>query len=190
MVPAGVANTAAEATRLAAENSPDVVIMDFHLKNSSGAQAANQIRSASPQTVFLFYSADNSDEVLLEAVEAGASGYLSKGSHPDLILDAVRRVAVGDMLIPSSLLVRLINSKRAAVAASAAKARVDAQFTAREREMLILMREGLDNAAMSARLFIELSTVRWHVRHILDKLGAHSKLEAVAKAAELGLLGE
>lgn len=186
----GVGENAADAAKLAAEQDPDVVIMDFHLEGSSGADAAAAIRASSPKTLFLFYSADNSDEVLLEAVEAGASGYLSKGSHPDLILDGVRRVARGDMLIPSALLVRLINSKRTAAAASAERARIDAQFTAREREMLLLMREGLDNAAMASRLFIEMSTVRWHVRHVLDKLHAHSKLEAVARAAELGLLGE
>lgn len=186
----GVTDNAADAAKLAAEMDPGVVIMDFHLETSSGADAAAAIRASSPNTLFLFYSADNSDAVILEAVEAGAAGYLSKGSHPDLILDAVRRVARGDMLIPSALLVRLINSRRTSAAATAERARVDAQFTAREREILVMMREGLDNAAMASRLFIEISTVRWHVRHVLDKLHAHSKLEAVARAAELGLLGK
>jgi DNA-binding NarL/FixJ family response regulator len=173
---------------LAADNHPDVVVMDYHLPGGTGAQAAMAIRAAAPATPILFFSADDSDIALFDAVEAGASGYLHKGSHPDLVLEAVRRVAAGEMLIPAADLARLISAKRSAAQSAARTARTAAQFTDREREVLLLMRDGLDNSDVAARMFIELSTVRWHIRNILDKLGAHTKLEAVARAAELGLL--
>lgn len=178
----------ADALRLAAERKPDVVIMDYHLPGGSGAQAAAAIRAASPDTSILFFSADDSDVALFEAVEAGASGYLHKGSYPDLVLEAVRRVATGEMLIPAADLSRLISAKRAAARSAAEREQAAAQFTERERELLLLMRDGLDNAAVAQRMFIELTTVRWHIRNILEKLGAHTKLEAVARAAELGLI--
>ena len=178
----------AEALRLASERKPDVVVMDYHLPDGNGADAAAAIRAASPGTSILFFSADDSDAALFGAVEAGASGYLHKGSNPELVVEAVRRVASGEMLIPAADLSRLISAKRSAARSAAERARAAAQFTERERELLLLMRDGLDNAAIAERMFIELTTVRWHIRNILEKLGAHTKLEAVARAAELGLI--
>ena len=179
---------ASDAVRMAGALKPDVVIMDFHLPGGNGAQAAAAIREASPNTSILFFSADDSDVALFAAVEAGASGYLHKGSYPELVLEAVRRVAAGEMLIPAADLSRLIGAKQSAARSAADRARAAARFTERELELLVLMRDGLDNAAVAERMFIELTTVRWHIRNILEKLGAHTKLEAVARAAELGLI--
>ncbi|GAC1579296.1 MAG: hypothetical protein NVS3B24_12800 [Candidatus Dormibacteria bacterium] len=180
----GVANDGADAVRQAMETHPDVVLMDYHLPGQSGAYSVAEIRSSAPATFFLFLSADDTDSALLAAVEAGASGYLSKATRPELVLDAVRRVAAGETLIPAAVLTRLISSKRTAVEHAEAESR----FTPREREVLKLMSQGLDSASIAQRLGIQLSTVRFHVRSILGRLQAHTQLEAVALAAELGLL--
>jgi DNA-binding NarL/FixJ family response regulator len=184
----GIAATASDAVRLAVEAHPDVVVMDYHLPDASGAVAAAAIRASGVTATFLFFSADESDEAVLEAAEAGASGYLGKGLAPPLVLDAIRSVAAGDMLVPPALLSRLIELKRTTARAVAELAHARDLFTDREIEILGLMRAGLDNAAIAERLAVELSTTKWHVANILGKLDAHSKLQAVAHAADLGLL--
>jgi DNA-binding NarL/FixJ family response regulator len=185
---AGVADNAEDAVRLAAESHPRVVLMDAHLPGMSGAQAAAAIRATEPHVAVLFLSGDDGESTLFNAVEAGAAGYLSKASRPDRILEAVRRVAAGEMLIPASVLARLIAANRSLADSAARRSHALAKFTDREREVLGLMGRGLENAAIATALSIEMTTARWHVQHILDKLGAHSKLEAVARAARLGML--
>ncbi|MFN2464427.1 MAG: response regulator [Candidatus Dormibacteria bacterium] len=184
----GIAGTASEAAHLASELRPTVVIMDSHLPGGSGAEAATRIRTSEPATAILFYSGDNSDSAISDAVNAGAAAYLSKGSRPEKLIEAVRQVAAGEMLIPAALLSRLINSKRAAALSTSETAAMKAGFTARELEVLGIMGEGLDNEAIAERLCISLNTARWHIRNILDKLHAHSKLEGVVIGARLGLL--
>jgi two-component system response regulator DevR len=184
----GTAQNAEQAIQQSLEGRPDVVVMDTHLPGASGPDAARAIRLSNPTAHVLFLSGDESDAAILDAVEAGAAGYLFKGAHADMIVDAVRRVASGEMLIPAAVLARLITTDRAAAVSQAERERAAGQFTQREREVLRLMGSGLDNSAIAARLFLEISTVRWHVRNILEKFQVHSQLGAVARAAELGML--
>jgi DNA-binding NarL/FixJ family response regulator len=184
----GVAGTASEAEEIARRESPDVALMDFRLPDRSGAEAADAIRAEQPDVAVVFLTADTSDDTIGRAVQAGAVGFLIKGDAPTEIAGAIRRAAAGEMLIPADVLARLLVEQHQNAQATFERATVIAQFTPRERDVLSLMAEGLDNAVITERLFVELTTVRWHIRNILEKLGVHSKLAAVLRASELGLV--
>jgi DNA-binding NarL/FixJ family response regulator len=180
--------TVEEVVRCAAEHAPDVAVLDFRLADGTGAQAAAGIRAVSPDTAAVFLSADGSEESLIAAVEAGASGYLIKSAGADDVVDAVRRAAEGEMLIPADRLAALLVRRRELAREHRERGELRESLTAREREVLRLMADGLDNRGMAAHLSVSYDTVRTHVRNVLQKLGARSKLEAVVKASESALL--
>jgi DNA-binding NarL/FixJ family response regulator len=119
--------------------------------------------------------------LLEEAVRAGARGYLLKTQPADELVDAVRRIAGGEMLIPAAALAELM-------VGSDDRAHLLDRLTSREHEVLRLLAVGLDNRGIAARLGIGYVTVRSHLRNLSSKLDAHSKLEVLAHAAELGLI--
>jgi DNA-binding NarL/FixJ family response regulator len=185
----GVAATALEAEEIAKREAPNVVLMDLRLPDRSGAEAAVAIRADNPDVAVVFLTGDASDDAVGRAVQAGAVGFLVKGDPPGQIAVAIRRAEAGEMLIPAHLLARLLTAQRLRSQGAAEHATVVAQFTPREREVLALMAEGLDNTDITGRLFVELTTVRWHISNIFVKLGVHTKLAAVLRASELGLVG-
>jgi DNA-binding NarL/FixJ family response regulator len=176
------------AAELAREHSPDVVLMDYHLADGTGAEAAAAIRAEAPKVAVVFLSADTSDDALMAAIESGACGYLVKSEASSKVVAAVRRAAEGEMLIPAATLAGLLGRQSQRAQQQAERQRMLGQLTPREREVLRLMAQGLDNYAIAEKLVISFTTVRGHVQNVLEKLGAHSKLEAVARAGEYGLL--
>jgi DNA-binding NarL/FixJ family response regulator len=184
----GLAHGAEGAVELAKQHEPDVVLMDFRLAGRTGAEAAAEIRKALPATAIVFLSADGSDDALSAAVQAGAAGFLAKTAPMEEVLSAIHRAAAGEMLIPARVLAELFATERARRRDAATAGSYGSTLTGRERQILQLTAEGVDNLGIAERLFIELTTVRWHVRNILEKLSVHSKLEAVARAAEYGLI--
>jgi DNA-binding NarL/FixJ family response regulator len=167
---------------------PDVALIDFRLPDGSGAEAATGIRDVRPETAIVFLSADDSDDAVSTAVEAGAVGYFLKTAPSDAVADAIRRAAEGETLIPATRLSELLARRSAIARERAEQTELRERLTPREREVLSLLAQGLDNRALAARLHIEYSTVRSHVRNVLLKLGARTQLEAVVKATALGLL--
>jgi DNA-binding NarL/FixJ family response regulator len=184
----GTATTAAEAVRLAAVHHPDVVVMDSHLPDGAGSDVAGRIREHHPQAALVFLSADESEAAMIAAVRAGACAYLPKSRATADVVDAVRRAAEGEMLIPAGQLASLLARSHEMARDDRERQRLLDALTPRENEVLSLMAEGLDNRAIAADLGIGFSTVRGHVQNILEKLDAHSKLEALACAARYGLL--
>jgi DNA-binding NarL/FixJ family response regulator len=184
----GTAATAAEAVRLAAVHHPDVVVMDSHLPDGAGSDVAGHIREHHPHAALVFLSADESEVAMIAAVRAGACAYLPKSRATADVVDAVRRAAEGEMLIPAAQLARLLARSHEMARDDHERQRLLEAITPRENEVLSLMAEGLDNRAIAAELGIGFSTVRGHVQNILEKLDAHSKLEALACAARYGLL--
>jgi DNA-binding NarL/FixJ family response regulator len=184
----GLAGTVAEATRLAGEQRPNVVLMDFYLPDGTGAQAATAIREAQPDVAVVVLTAETNQDALLAAVESGACGFLQKTQAAAQVVDAVRRAAEGEMLIPAATLAGLVARQRARLHEQSERTRLLSTLTPREREILSLMAQGLDNRAIAEQLVISFTTVRGHVQSILQKLDAHSKLEAVARASEYGLV--
>jgi DNA-binding NarL/FixJ family response regulator len=177
----GVAGDAAEATALAAATCPDILLIDYQLPDATGAQVAARLRECQPGLRVLFLSMVMNDALLREAVRAGARGYLLKTQPAAELVDAVRRTADGELLIPAATLAGLIAGPRHGP-------HLLDRLTPREQEILRLLAEGLDNRRIAARLGIGYVTVRSHLRNLSSKLDAHSKLEVLARAAELRLI--
>jgi DNA-binding NarL/FixJ family response regulator len=166
---------------LAAATHPDVVLADYQLPDSTGAQLAARLRKDEPAIRVLLLSSIASDPLLHEAVKAGAKGFLLRTQPAAELVEAVCRAGAGEMLIPA---VRLA----AMVADSDRGAQLFDPLTGREREVLRLMATGLQNRSIAARMGIGYVTVRSHVRNLCSKLDARSRLEVLAKASELGLI--
>jgi two-component system nitrate/nitrite response regulator NarL len=184
----GIARRGDEAAVLAARENPAVVLMDFKLPDLSGPAAAARIRSAVPSAAIVFHSAEESEDALLDAIDAGAIAYLTKAATADQIIEAVRRASIGEVLIPVGLFAKAIARQRKAVTLKQARAKLLAEFTPRELDVLGLLAEGLDTATLATRLGIAPHTVEWHVSHLIEKLRVHSKLQAVIAAARAGLI--
>jgi DNA-binding NarL/FixJ family response regulator len=184
----GVSSSGADAVQAATNHRPDVVLMDFRLPDVSGPAAARMIKSAHADAAIVFHSADESETALLDAIDAGATAYLTKDATADQIIEAVRRASTGEVLIPAELFARAIARQRGVVTRKRERDQLLAEFTPRELDILHLLAEGLDTTAMSQRLAIAPHTVEWHVRHVIEKLQVHSKLQAVIAAAHKGLI--
>jgi DNA-binding NarL/FixJ family response regulator len=187
-VVADVTGSGADAVRAAAKAPPDVVLMDFRLPDVSGPAAAALILAACPTAAIVFHSADESESALLDAVDAGAIGYLTKDATADQLVEAARRASRGEVLIPVALFARALARQRTEVVQKREWERLIAQFTPRELDILHLLAKGMDTQDMSERLGIAPHTVEWHVRHVIEKLQVHSKLQAVIAAVRNGLI--
>ena len=183
-----VARNGLEAAKLAGREEPNVVLMDFRLPDLSGPAAAANIKSVVPAASIVFHSADETETSLLDAIDAGATAYLTKSATADQIVEAVRKASIGEVLIPMELFAKAIARQRKMVTDEAVRQKVAAQFTPRELDVLRLLADGHDTITLASRLGIAPHTVEWHVRHVIEKLGVHSKLQAVIAAARLGLI--
>jgi DNA-binding NarL/FixJ family response regulator len=188
MIVCGIARGGDEAAKLAAEEKPTVVLMDFLLPDSSGPAAAAKIRRVAPDAAIVFHSAEESETALLDAIDAGATAFLTKSATADQIIEAVRRAAVGEVLIPVALFAKAIARQRKVVTDRQTREKMLGEFTPRELDVLRLLAEGYDTGTMAGRLGIAPHTVEWHVSHVIEKLGVHSKLQAVIAAARRGLI--
>jgi DNA-binding NarL/FixJ family response regulator len=180
------ASSVAEAVAAVPDAKPDVLLIDYYLPDGTGVDAVRGLDAPALKTVFL--SSDRSDGAVLAALEAGACGYLVKSEPLDQLVAAVRRAGDGEILLQPGELSALLGRQREQQRREAEQRRVAASLTAREREILQLMAQGLDNRAIAELLHLALTTVRWYVQVMLEKLEVHSKLGAVARAAELGLI--
>lgn len=170
-----------DAAELPKQLDPDVVLMDFHLDDGTGRDAAFAMRQRHSGARFIFLSRDMNDAAQLAAIEVGASAYLSKSLPAADLVAAVRRVAAGESLItPAQIAATLYRTRD--------RESVRESLSARERDVLQLMSDGISTREMARRLGISYSTVRTHIRSINTKLGAHSMLNAVVAARELELV--
>jgi DNA-binding NarL/FixJ family response regulator len=177
----GEAGTVADCAVTAAELRPDVVLVDFRLPDGTGAEASAAIRAIRPEAKMIFLTREDSDAARFAAVQSGASAFIHKSRAASEVVSAIRDVARGRMLITPRTIATLLAKRRA----------IDGQLeslTVREKEVLRLMAEGLSSRSVAARLGISYTTVRTHIRSLGGKLGVHSKLEAIVKARELGLI--
>lgn len=176
----GVAATVAEAIALA-RLRPDVVLMDYRLPDGTGAQATRAIKARSAHSRVVMLSALHDDETLLESIQAGADGYLTKGRAVEDIVAAVRAARSGEMLLPTSVIVSIAQRVAAARARGETRPHI-VPLTDRQLQILRGFASGLSTLEIAEQLSVKPNTVRTHVDHILRKLGVHSKLEAVAFA--------
>jgi DNA-binding NarL/FixJ family response regulator len=177
----GEAGSVAASRTAATELEPDVVLLDFRLPDGTGAEAAAAMRDIRPQAKLIFLTREDSDAARFAAVQAGASAFIHKSKAASDVVAAIRDVARGRMLITPRTIATLLAKRRG----------IEAQLqslTPREREVLALMAAGLSSRSVAARLGISYTTVRTHIRSLGSKLGVHSKLEAIVKARELGVI--
>ncbi|HYU91918.1 MAG TPA: response regulator transcription factor, partial [Actinomycetota bacterium] len=140
----------------------------------------------SPATKVVIMTAHDDDRLLVEAVEAGASGFLGKEEAANEVLSAAKAAAEGEVLIDPATLTRLLHQVSKEREARRDDEALLGELTDREREILQLLAEGMRNEGIARKLFISPQTVQTHVRNLLAKLGVHSKLEAVAFAVKHG----
>jgi DNA-binding NarL/FixJ family response regulator len=184
----GIARSGGHAAVMAAEVNADVALLDFRLPDISGPAAAGLILAAIPRVAIVFHSAGDSESDLLDAIDAGATAFLTKSAGADQIVEAVRRAARGEPLIPVALFAKAITRRTRVRAEAAERLKLVRQFTPRELEVLRLLADGVETETMAQRLGIASHTVDWHVGHVIEKLQVHSKLQAVVVAAQKGVI--
>jgi len=166
----GEAADGESAVALTERRRPDVVIMDVRMGDMDGITATARIRELVPTTAVLLFTAHAERNLLLRGREAGAKGYVLKEAPHETIVRAIDRIVRGEDFVDPALATSLIASEREGI------------LTPREREILQLLANGMSNAEVAKELFISQETVKSHVRHILAKLEADTRTQAVAIA--------
>jgi DNA-binding NarL/FixJ family response regulator len=156
----------------------DVALIDLHLPGGNGVEIVSDLRAARWPGQTLVLTADTDKTHHAQAIEAGAAGILSKSVPPAAIVEAVRRVHAGELVQPAQEIIELLHLAREEGERSREVQALLAQLTAREREVLAGLAEGLDNKAIAERLYISPDTARAHVVKVLGKLGVDSRLQA------------
>jgi DNA-binding NarL/FixJ family response regulator len=180
MIVVGSASSLAESVERAAEQAPDVLLLDFRLPDGTGAEAGARIRELRPDVKLIFLSRDDSDTVRLAAMEAGASAFVHKSRAAAEVMDAIRAVASGRNLFTPRTIATLLSRRRTT-------SELVQRLTPRERAVLRMVATGVSSRAIASQMGISYTTVRTHIRSLGRKLDVHSKLEATVKARELGL---
>ena len=176
MVMVGQAATGEEGLREFREHRPDVTLLDLRLPDISGVEVLRAIRAEAPEARVVILTTFEGDVEIQRALEAGARGYLLKTMPPGELVEAIRQVHAGKKRIPP------------AVAAQLAEHVSDEALTPREIEVLRHIAQGNRNKDIGERLFISEETVKVHVKHVMDKLGASDRTEAVAIAIRRGII--
>src|SRR5438105_5317027 len=177
----GNVGTVGECVQAAAEPHPGVVLPGVRLPDGTGPDATAAVRSIRPAEKMIFLTREDTDAARFAAVQSGASAFLHKSRAAAEVVSAIRDVARGRMLITPRTISTLLAKRRS----------IEAQLerlTPREKEVLRLMAEGIPSRQIAAEMGISYTTVRTHIRGLGSKLAVHSKLEAVVKARELGLI--
>jgi DNA-binding NarL/FixJ family response regulator len=172
----GQGSTGHEAIKLFRDLQPDVALMDVRLPDMSGIDAMITILSVSPQARVIMVTSSEGDVEMERALEGGAKGYVLKSMPPREVLEAIRKVHAGKKSIPPEIAMHLANHMS------------DETLTAREIEILQQVAEGNRNRDIADRLFISEGTVKVHLQHIMDKLGASDRTQAITIAVRRGII--
>lgn len=174
---AGTAKSGEEAVRLCEEIKPDVVLMDLIMPGMDGVAATKAIRKLLPKTQVIILASFKEDTMIQKAIQAGAIGYLLKDVQAEEIAEAIHLVNAGQIILSpeaTQAFMRVANQPR----------QLGYDLSDRELEVLVLMVKGLNNTEIAEKLVVSLSTIKHHVSHILSKLDATNRCEAVALAVQ------
>lgn len=180
----GEAGSGRQAIELAEQRQPDLMFLDLEMPDGDGVEVIEQLGAVAPHTRVIVFTAFDTDDRILSAIEAGAQGYLLKGAPRDELFNAVRVVHAGGSLLQPVVASRLLRR----VSKPTNSAQLSEDLTPRELDVLRELAKGLQNKEIAAELFISERTVKFHVSSILGKLGAGNRTEAVAIAAQRGLI--
>jgi len=184
----GEAGDGAEALSLVAETNPDVVLMDLRMPNVNGIQATRTLRERHPEVGVLVLTTYDADEWVLNAVRAGASGYLLKDTPREGLVAAIEGTAAGETHVDPAVAGKLFRQVARSPAPTAQP--LVAELSQREREVLRLLARGLNNADIARELFLSEGTVRNYVSAILSKLDVSDRTQAAVLALRHGLADE
>jgi DNA-binding NarL/FixJ family response regulator len=188
----GEAANGREALLVCSRLRPDMLLMDVRMPEMDGLAATREIKVRYPEISVLMVTMHENPDYLLEALKAGAAGYVLKDAPQEEVVEAVRRVREGESPLDSELAARLL--RRLASEGGAGESRrafrgTPAEpLTSREMEVMLLMKLGYTNRQIAQDLVISLGTAKNHVEHIIGKLGVSDRTQAVVKALELGVL--
>jgi two-component system response regulator DevR len=178
----GTASRGSDGIALADQLRPQVVLVDYQIPDQDGVAIAREIKQIDPEIMVVMLTASTDDRVLVAAIDAGCSGFLTKDRAAAEVADAIRVAAAGEALISPAMLARLLPKL------SRTNRELGFDLTDRERQFLTFLARGMSNKAIASELFLSVNTVRNHVQSVLSKLGAHSKLEAVSTAVRAGII--
>jgi DNA-binding NarL/FixJ family response regulator len=191
----GEAANGRQALMLCSRLRPDLILMDVRMPEMDGLAATKEVKQRYPEISVMMLTMHENPDYLLEALKAGAAGYVLKGAPQDDIIEAVRRVRNGESPLDPELAARLLRRlasegemRRGTRGPHGPDDAVE-PLTPRELEVLGLMKLGRTNRQIAADLVISLGTAKNHVEHIISKLGVSDRTQAVVKALELGILG-
>ena len=184
----GEAQTGAEALGLVRDLAPDVVVMDLNMPGMNGVEATRQINVLAPLTRVLVRTISDQDADVLDAILAGASGYLLKDSSIQDLLQGIRSAAVGEALISPHIAAKVLQRVRATSTSPEIADTIRAELSDREIEVLKLIANGTDNAQIAAELHISPKTVKNHISNILMKLQIDNRIQAAVYAVRSGIV--
>jgi DNA-binding NarL/FixJ family response regulator len=176
----GSAATLDDALHQLEDHDPDVVLVDYALPDSDGPRSITALRMVVPRAKIVVLTGIRDEAAVAAALEARCDGYVTKDRPPAELVAALRSAVAGSTTVTSGLMTGTVVRLR--------RSSAEQTITPREREILILLSEGVSNARIAAQLHISINTVRNHVQSLLTKLDAHSRLEAVAVAVRRGVL--
>ena len=184
----GDAPSAEAALPLIERRAPDLVVMDLSMPGMSGADATREIMRRYPSVAVLVVTVSAGEAEVLDALEAGAAGYLLKDSEPAEIVRAVEAAMTGDTPLSPRIARLIVQRARMVPGAAQARTAVAEQMTDRELEVLRLLADGLDNRQIAEALFLSPTTVKRHVGSIVAKLGVSNRVQAAILAVKAGLI--
>jgi DNA-binding NarL/FixJ family response regulator len=185
---AGEASTGVEAVQSVAELAPDVVVMDLNMPGMTGVEATRQIASAAPLTRVVVLTISDQEEDVLDAIVAGACGYLLKDASIQELIRGIQAAAVGESLISPHIAAKVLQRLRATTPDSSGAATIRAELSDREIEVLKLIANGKDNAEIARELVISPKTVKNHISNILMKLQIENRIQAAVYAVRSGIV--
>lgn len=176
------------AVALAERRAPDVILMDLNMPRLSGIEATRRLAAAGLNIPVVMLTVSSTQADVLEALEAGAAGYLLKSAGPEEIVRSIEAAAAGDAPLSAEVARHLVERSRARPGRGAQGAAVAEPLTERELDVLRLLADGLDNSQIAAELHLSAATVKRHVSGVLQKLGVSNRVQAAIRGVQLGLV--